>query len=98
MLDWGNFLQNYDITCKITPIPMCSNQLVVLWINQNPGLFATNRIKVNPASGTATVSFSGGSLRFRIIFPFLLSSFTFSLVIVFPVGVSKFLRNDSVLI
>ena len=71
-------------TWSIIAIPILWCHEIWQWRSQNPGLSAKKRIKVNPASGTITVSFRGGFLRFRSIFPALFRSMTFCLVIRLP--------------
>ena len=71
-------------TWSIIAIPILWCHEIWQWRSQNPGLSAKKRIKVNPASGTITVSFKGGFLRFRSIFPALFRSMTFCLVIRLP--------------
>ena len=68
----------------MAPMPMWLCQLMWQWSTQYPGL-ALNLIRVNPPSGTWTVSLSGGSFKFRAIWPFLFISMTFVFSNVLPV-------------
>ena len=79
---WNDVYHTYTWSIIAIPILWCHE--IWQWRSQNPGLSAKKRIKVNPASGTITVSFKGGFLRFRSIFPALFRSMTFCLVIRLP--------------
>ena len=92
----SKYYSHKSFTCITTAIPTWLCHDMWQWSNQYPGLFAKNLSRVNPASGTETVSFIGGLIKLRFIFPDSFRSITFCFVIQFPIQGKMFSNYGSV--